>query len=145
MDSIIFVAFADVAPVSDENAPVRSGDQFQSPKPFVSDVEQVGGVSGGVGRPLPDDVILVDSPAVEVQGEAGAPIGFGPIIPLIDHQSAMGVTSACHVGRSGHVLDPRRSSFRRYPSGHDRPFGGVVRRGEAEGLHHTSAGSGRRE
>ena len=98
MDAVVVVAFAGVGPVGDEDVAVGAGEEVDAAEPFVFGLHEVGGVFADVAAALAFQFVDVDAVAVEVAGEDGAVVFFGPVAALVDEHADVGVAAAEFAG-----------------------------------------------
>lgn len=94
VDAVVVVAFAGVGPVGDEDVAVGAGEEVDAAEPLILGLHEVGGVFAGVAAAFAFQFVHVDAVAVEVAGEHGAVVFFGPVAALVDEHADVGVAAA---------------------------------------------------
>ena len=98
MDSVVVVAFSDIGPIDHHGASVGGLGKVQTSKPRVLPKDHIRPM--GCQKPCPGgvDEIAVDPTAMEVQSIDVAMVLLGPLVGLVDHQPAVGMTTASRIG-----------------------------------------------
>src|SRR5690606_35130820 len=102
MDAIGLVALAGVRPVGDVHGAIGAGEEVEAAKPFILHEKEIVTVQTDVTGATPLQQVVVQPAAVEVQREHRVTVAIGPIIALVDHQSAMGMAAASRGGGVAH-------------------------------------------
>ena len=115
MNTVMVMAFSSIAPVSDINAPIRSGDQVHPTKPGIFHKAHVRTAFGRVASSFPYRNVTVDSQTVQVQCVDPVAILFRPVVSLIDHQSDVSMSAPGSTGLVRHTFANISPRFTRVP------------------------------
>ncbi len=96
--SIIVVALTDVRPIDHDGASIGSLADVQTSKPWVLPIDHILSVRGYETGARGFEKIAIDSSAVKVQCKDISSVLFGPLVGLIDHQTAMRMATTGRVG-----------------------------------------------
>src|SRR5438067_13118495 len=100
MDACIFVTFARVTPIENEDATVRAVADFHSAEPLVGGTEEDRPMFADVAAAGAFQNFLIGAAAMEIQREKMAAIFGGPVVALINHHPDVSVTAAEIVRRA---------------------------------------------
>lgn len=101
VDAVVVVALAGVAPIADEDAAVRRGDQVHAAEPGIGEGKCVGFAAGDEAAAGAFEAFDVQAAAVEIDREELPVPGLGPLAALVDEESDVGVAAAGGQGRAG--------------------------------------------
>src|SRR6185369_10267723 len=92
--AVILVALARIGPIQHEHSAVGTGRQVDTTEPRVPKLHWVRSVAADGARTVRFKMLLVNTPTMEIEGEEFVPGAGWPIVAQIDHQAAMGMTTA---------------------------------------------------
>ena len=98
MDPVVVVAFPDIGPIDHDGASVGGLGKIESSKPRVLPKDHIRPMGCQKSRPRRIDEIAIDPTAMEVQSIDVAMVLLGPLVGLVDHQTAVGMTTAGRIG-----------------------------------------------
>ena len=101
MDAVMVVALAGVGPISDVNPAVGAADEIHAAIERIGNETQIVAMRRGVAGPERCETVLVDPPAVEVEGEHAAAVLLRPVRAAVDHQADVGMAAAGGAGLVG--------------------------------------------
>src|SRR5687768_13413084 len=103
-----FMAFARIAPVSNENTAVRTIRKFHAAKPFIIAHKSVLAVATHITAASALNDFLVGAPPMHIESEEISAISGGPVISQIDHSPNVRVTAAEIIRKAISLLGPTK-------------------------------------
>ena len=115
--AVVVMAFPDIRPIDDHHAPIGSLCKIESAKPKVLPECHVFTVFRCKTCPVFLNAIAIDATSMKVDGERITSIFLRPLIGLVNHQTAVCVSTSSFVGPAARWPFSRLSPifFRRVP------------------------------